>query len=742
MKRLRGLISSVLCAALLLTALPAGAEALPVSKSYLMAEFNEGLYKVNSSHFAYRDGRLLFVSDTQLVSVDPATGEAQTHPLPLPEGRQQPGSMGLTLLENKGGIRLMDIDRGLLYPLTLPGGAPRLAEPLALDWQDYIDLYNDMFGDPEGRRPPLEFLMTEDRLWVMQEDMGYDSGTYFWLTRFDLKTGKEDRPAERFSVGAMTPYQDGKLLITTPMSFTEDGFEMGSFAVMDPDDLSVETLFPIGEMYDLWALGYDKVSNTLFAAFGDRLYRYDNLQGDPVPCADLPSMSHSGVLQVLERDQIVFLGHNGLNMIDTNAERFANKTPLVFLGSFYQSGADETIAELPGYRFSSDFGGLTYAERMLADKSSFDLTLHRTDSDDFQAVMNKGYALDLSAVPGVQAYIDSLYPALREAITMDGKVYGIPIELSAELPGYDRGFFAAIDREPPRDFMDLLSFVDDWQDTYAEDYPNHIPINMWNPREVLIRLALNLYQNQKAMEDAPFSWDDPLLRRMLTALDATQMPKSSSSGWEEESSAEAINLQFSLHDIKYMKGYDFGGPVAHAPLLLSPEEGMAGTLRLNVSILFANAGSARPEAALDFIAHYMNHLPQSVKAMVSPHENAPLENPYYTRTLRNMERELAAQQAAAAQAEGAQQRELEALTSAYSEKVEAYRRDDRWDAGEEEIAAYRHLLARHFVAQRNKLVDLTELQDPVIRYAEQQIDMEQFIKEIEGKTRLMMLENK
>ena len=66
---------------------------------------------------------------------------------------------------------------------------------------------------------------------------------------------------------------------------------------------------------------------------------------------------------------------------------------------------------------------------------------------------------------------------------------------------------------------------------------------MWNPREVLIRLALNLYQNQKAMEDAPFSWDDPLLRRMLTALDATQMPKSSSSGWEEESSAEAINLQ-------------------------------------------------------------------------------------------------------------------------------------------------------------------------------------------------------
>lgn len=732
---------SLLCAALILsTAIPARAGELPVNKSLLKEEFSQGVYRVRGGNIAWMAGRVLFVSDAQLVSVDPVSGKADNHPLPLPRGQHIPGSLGLTLLSQGDQLRVMDIDRGLLYPLTITRGEPALSEPLALrDWDDYIELYYDTFDYPDMREP-LDFLLLDDSLWVLQVAMvGFEvGGPFYWVTRYDLQSGRGSQLDMPF-ISAITPYKDGKLLVSTAYSTGDDGqFKPGRFALLDPDALSVQELFP--EERQPWAISWDKESDTVYAASELALYRYDMQTGKSVLCAQLPQWGRIGGMRILGPDQLAYIQYNGLSLLDTNAERLNNKTPLVMMGSLYTPGIRETTEEQPQYRVSEMNRLLSYADLMLTDSQSFDLVSAYSDSLDFRSAAQKGYTMDLSGISKVRDYVDSLYPALRDAVTMDGKIYGIPIGLHASSFGYDRDFFELIGCDVPRTFMELLSFIGEWQEKYAEDHPDRLPIEAYDLRGELIYAALELYQNQMTLTNKPFTWNSPLLSKMLSAIDRIKDPKTGGEPWEEDSPTPVITRYFSVTPA-FIKGNDSGTGMFTYPVLLSADEGMEPPLMMNVNILFVNSASARKEAAADFAQRCIDHISPANLASMSPDKSEPVPRRDYQRALRTMERELAALEDAASVAEGAEKTELTRQAEEYAGETARYRDNERWEASAADIAAYRAFTAYSFVEQKGQRVNIHDLSETISLYTDKQIGLEQFIREIEGKTRLMMLEN-
>ena len=742
MKSLVKRMLALTCAALVLgTAFPVAAESLPISRTLLREEFSQGTYRIRNGSIAWLNGRILFVNDAQLISLDPLSGETDISPLPLPEGQSVPGSMGLALLAQKERLCVIDIDRGLLYPLTVTEDGPVLSVPLILqDWDDYIELYYDTFDYPDMREP-LDFLLLDDSLWVLQAAMaGFEvGGPFYWVTRFDLQSGRGSRLDIPF-FSSFTPYKEGKLLMTTAYSTDKEGrFKPGQFALLNPVTLSVEELFP--EEQTPWAICWDEASDTIYTACELELYRHDTLSPARALCAALPEWSRIGSLMFPRADQLIYFNYSGLAMLDTNVERFNNRISLVVRGSLYAPGIREAAEDLPQYRVIASNSRLSYEEMMLTDSKSIDLVTASMESINFTSAMQKGYALDLSGIGKVSDYVDGLYPALREAVTWEGQIYGIPIELTGNAHGYDSDFFEQIGQDVPRTFIELLSFISAWQETYANDYPDRLPIESYDLRSELIYAAMELYRDQMMLADEAFTWDSPLMRKMLSAVEDTKAPRTAGEPWEEDYPKAVIQRHFPLSDPKYIKGYDQGTRLLAHPVLLSADEGMDPPLKMSVIILFINGASAHKEAALSFIEHYMDKISPASRAAMSPGENELVRNPDYDRVLRNMERELAFLERTADDAEGAEKTELARQAEDYAEETKRYREEMQWEASAEDIAAYRRLTGHSFVARKGQQISIWDLSDTIERYTGRQVDMEQFIMEIESKTRLMMLEN-
>ncbi len=96
-----------------------------------------------------------------------------------------------------------------------------------------------------------------------------------------------------------------------------------------------------------------------------------------------------------------------------------------------------------------------------------------SSSIDHQALMSKGYFLDLSSSEIISNAINDLYPAYAEQCVCDGKIYAIPTWTQLNLTIFSTAALEKTDfgeAKVPESFPEFLDFLEQWVD-YLKDNP-------------------------------------------------------------------------------------------------------------------------------------------------------------------------------------------------------------------------------------------------------------------------------
>jgi len=143
-----------------------------------------------------------------------------------------------------------------------------------------------------------------------------------------------------------------------------------------------------------------------------------------------------------------------------------------------------------------------------------------------------------------------------------------------------------------------------------------------------------------------------------------------------------------------------------------------------------------------FVEGWLSIISPEDKMLLSPGMNEPIPNPRHEQEMQARQARLDELTAQAAQAEGAERTELERLAGIVTGDIAAAQEGGRWLVSEQNIADWRALAQHNYVNQRTRDgLASEEVHSLFSRYLEGQIDLEQFIREAEAKTRLIIKES-
>ena len=105
------------------------------------------------------------------------------------------------------------------------------------------------------------------------------------------------------------------------------------------------------------------------------------------------------------------------------------------------------------------------SQALLTGEMRCDVLGVTTLSIDPLPMMEKGYLADLSADPQIQEALQRMYPAVRDAVTVQGKIYALPCSAQINYLRIDRAVWeeAGLDTAHIPDTAEaLLTFLEDW----------------------------------------------------------------------------------------------------------------------------------------------------------------------------------------------------------------------------------------------------------------------------------------
>lgn len=107
------------------------------------------------------------------------------------------------------------------------------------------------------------------------------------------------------------------------------------------------------------------------------------------------------------------------------------------------------------------------AGKLMTHELNADILGIWSNTIDIKRIMSKGYLLDLSGNNSISAFVEGAVPAIRDAITHDGKIYALPETVLFDYWEADEKAWeeAGLDiADAPNSYPELLDFLDGWCD--------------------------------------------------------------------------------------------------------------------------------------------------------------------------------------------------------------------------------------------------------------------------------------
>ena len=553
-------------------------------------------------------------------------------------------------------------------------------------------------------------------------------------------------------INSTIPYKDGLLLSYISSSWDENTNQEipAQLVTVNPADGATVSLKEMADTAYVYTLAYDAAKDTVYYFTESTLWGMTGM-GTPFKAA-YANQSYVDSMTIFSSGYAALWSSDGLEIHNLDPAYLPTKT-LTLIGSWRDAAARKFTQENPDIPliFSEQYYGMAdLGQAMVSGDTTIDVIRTNVENG-FDNLLEKGYCADLSSSQKLMDYVNSLYPALRDEVMKDGKLYAIPVTLYGSTLSYMPSKLEEIgltEEDMPTTFVELCEFITRWNNEWIDDEnkTNVMPFcTTMSNRSVVFDLMLKAYLDYYDAKGEPLTFDTPEFNAMLTALDSMD--------------ASNLDMPANMSDQEYDEYYqlysgvfvDRGllstaeGEYAAVPLKLSIGEGKDFTVGTTMEVLFVNPRCANLPEAIKLLECYVDTLDESYKILMCPDCNDPVENQYYQETLKNFQDSLAELQEQLKTADDAEKRELEDIIKYYEDSLN--NKDSfRWDYSAQTIAQYReigdHVFARHanvlYSAGNDTSTQLRSLHD---RYVQKQITRDQYIKELNQKARMIVLEN-
>lgn len=600
--------------------------------------------------------------------------------------------------------------------------------------------------------------------WLYFAGTSYQESVKVRAGRVSLETGAAQAFATP-NITELAPYQDGRVLALLYDSsaiyggaVSEDALAVAAqYAVFDPEKDVVETSADIQTDntlggYAISGLCYGK--DSLFYRDGSRVMGLDLATGETRVSAytgeGMYGGSVSGTETMYADGYYVYFNFSGLSVFQLDSEYLKNGALTIFgeFGSEAHKAFVKNHPEIPvdvSGEYTNDIEKLTQA--MVSENQTFDVLMLSMGYMPVERLQAKGYCADLSAYPGIMERVNQMYPQYKDAITMDGKLYGVPVQMSGIVYGVNMDRWKELgltEEDLPKSLIDLYDFAANWAYDYGEDNPDLALFDYQDAGNILFSLMLSHYMAYTQKQGEGMRFNTEVFQKLLDAFSAIDFNEIKSLGDSDEN---AYWNPESLFSVSVTVGYLNQGFQDVRPLYLSLTNEDEPFIAASVSVLIVNPKTKRMDQALLYLENYLDHLdPASANITLFPNHNDPVENDFYEQNKKAVQEELDAARERLEKAEAENKAAVREEISQWEKNLEEAE-NYRYEVSAEAISDYRENVAPLIYVQRQNVLynadstAATEINKLLMQFLEGAIDGRQLVEELDKRVRLMELED-
>lgn len=584
------------------------------------------------------------------------------------------------------------------------------------------------------------------------------------VERYALDTGKLiAQQGVDSTLRALCAYKDGKYLaLVQPVPGPEDmEAPMTQIAVYDPATGGTTLVATLNGSY-LNNLTYDRESDTAYYCGDATIYAVPLATGESRVSAYLPVNAWSGsdtTFAAISGGMIVYANGDGTYVRRLDApEMAAGALTVANEGGTTKHMA--VVAEHPelnvtlASNYPQTMEELTTA--MVSGTGSMDVLCLTTSYNPVERLIDKGYAADLSGYPELMAVAGRMDPRFTQSVMRDGKLYALPVALSTNTLGVNAEAMEKLgltESDLPATWMEFLDFAANYYYDYGEENADVALMDL-NMRRSLFQMIRDQYVAAQLRDTGSVSFDTPLFRKLMQALEAidfTELDPYEVKGdkiWEGNDANEFYEKQqlFTRYSEASPRAMDQSGyGRSNQPLILRLDSETEPVLPVIMTVMIVNPRSTRMDQAAAYLTAYAGHYDaETENIMFFPDQNDPVPNSYYEVQKQSYEeslRDVDSRIEKADESEKASLRETREQIQGYLDELE----NQRMSVTEEMIQAYREQVAPYlYVTPQTPLTNpesSNELDTLTSQYLDHAIDLDTYIREMNQRVRMMMLED-
>lgn len=763
---MKRIISAIMALMLMLSA---AAMAAPGDATIYSEELDSGDFYASS--FAWYDG-VMYMADwgENIYTWTRESGEIKTWPVPddLIEIDPEEGHYNLTrIIPGDDGVYLlfevyeMDADEGdsmfshmLLMKPTVNGEELVFdTEPCELEWDDLVEEYDDYSYANSVYNAFVTDGLLVGKSWS-------DSGENVIVVVEIEDDDMELYPVE--NVNSMCPYKDGKALIVARGYESEDDPSVISTIDLETGDVEEIMQVPSAGWTYPSQPAYSAETDYFYYLFNGELYRvkgFDYATAESVSALNVDTWSDNLAYVTDDGNYYICGDYSSILMRNTDPSQRAAKSISVYTS--YNSSMELAINDFAAGNpdveviMANTYEDLTQA--MMNQSSSIDIYTTYVNNQDYAAVFDRGYMAELDSSETITAYVNSVYPSIQKMLVRDGHVVAVPVEMWSNCYSYNPVAFEKLgltEADVPGSWDELLDFaialpekLGDNEEHYTLFDPYYTAEDVHNMLFYEIIDDYMLYLQQDGVE---FAFDTPLLRGLLEKLDSIDF--SALGFMEAEDYSEDVEVSYMYYSEKIIfqtysnitsRVWSMNDEYSQ-PMPLAMEKGGKGAIGANLMVAFVNPYSENKELAIAYLESAVRCIDHTLHVDISPEFNEPLENSYYEENITSFNETIASWNEQLESTEDEEMRaEIERNIAEYTEYMEEYIAENRYEISEESIAYYRGyaetiepLMFIGFDEEAS-----TEFYTQLNQYMEGTVDLNTFLKNIDSKLRMMILED-
>ncbi len=558
----------------------------------------------------------------------------------------------------------------------------------------------------------------------------------------------------------------------------------GNVKIVSQEDQDIRSIVPFKESFV-----FAKYNNIVY--YDEKTNAFENLLDVQDHFSGISSVAVSEGQIYFKKSNILYRVENKAPIevayLDAGMDGFGDEKFVIVNNHFYMmngsklvqldlsKGLPKNSIKLNGYTFDFRKGISAFSEQnpdypLVVDDSTYfpdtqklvdhmksanaaDIYLVQLSNVDLKLLQKKDYIapLDISLV-------DHMVENYKKPLVIDGQLYAFPVAASARSYGVSPAAIKKIgltEDDIPKTYIDLLEFIDEWQSSYQQEFPEmklFEGMEYTNLKENLATEVLfqNEIQQNAQGEDIDFTTKD-----ILTFFE--RLEKTDFYGfYNPDDQSDTIGMG----GVMMMGGFSDDVPSAifenyhdagitqwqnntYISMPLAIGEGNDPCTGLSMSVLVVNPESKNLDKVHELLATLHQNMDASTRITLYDNANTPIENEYAAQFLDAYDDAMAYYQKAYDEADDQTKAILDQfkIIENYKELKDSYAKE-RYRVSEEHIKQYRENSV-YIHPQTESLLDTRseDIMKLFNRFRDGSMNARSLLKELQRKVEMMIMEN-